>query len=586
MVRCLWPALIIAAVFSSTRPNRPAQGPVLGTRSPHFDITFARPAKTPNVGTTIGAGSVAIDALAGLPVHRLTDILSAWPRASSCWKIRDCTEFQIGAGGSAEKNVISWDDRRVMLSDTGGDGLPYVFDPDRMSLTPIPPDGTTSKTALPQGCQFSEAHNYDCYAIGYKGGAGSGHPLLISYDLSSPTEVPKPRVVYDIGADPNCYPSGYPINKTNSVPFDVSDDESLFVLAPGPNGQGSARIVIAIQPGLGQGRGCRYYATDTRTMGGSWGTNGASSDTDSYTVHNLALAHGPNPNYVRIDYEKCLAVTATCPASADGDVLWQINSVTATGVATGGHEVMGQISNIDNRADCDPTCQMFSQQMFTNFSTFTHITNTKYLPPNHTGWDFHISWANANSTDTTPWAGTTFVTNPGVQTAAGVLNYAWDGEVIQGLMDGSGAIARYAHTHCVYDTTDSFNAYDCIGTVSPDGKYLFWTSAWDNTLGGRAQQISSWSRAENVVTVTNSAAVPFAVNDSVLVSNAEPGKRGTSINGTWTVTGVDGSTFTFGQAERNDSSRSAQGFDVDNHCTATCRADVFVIELNPHPSRQ
>jgi hypothetical protein len=92
-------------------------------------------------------------------------------------------------------------------------------------------------------------------------------------------------------------------------------------------------------------------------------------------------------------------------------------------------------------------------------------SNWRNVQPDNTQPYFSFTWRHDN--DTTPWR-------------------AWDDEVLGVLPDGSAAY-RFCHHQTIGGDQEFWD--QCIGNVSPDGRWAMFTSNWGKTLPGARQDV-------------------------------------------------------------------------------------------------
>jgi hypothetical protein len=161
---------------------------------------------------------------------------------------------------------------------------------------------------------------------------------------------------------------------------------------------------------------------------------------------------------------------------------WNIATTTLTPCPArcGGHWTEGNTHWINDAGA--PFGQKLYRQ-FTDLSTITNLvstfpTNPAITPP----LDTHLSYTNANATDSLPFFLTTDDTGAHLPYIEG-----WENEVIGVGTSGTdtGKVWRFAHT---YNSGRShrFATKVAIGSVSQDGRYFFWSSDMMGGLGSEA----------------------------------------------------------------------------------------------------
>jgi hypothetical protein len=151
-----------------------------------------------------------------------------------------------------------------------------------------------------------------------------------------------------------------------------------------------------------------------------------------------------------------------------------------------GHHVLGYehwINNQNSQDDMQILIRKLSAPTLGMASYLVNPIGTPGIPASlaqEEGFDNHFSWNNDNSTDTAPICDAQY-SGLGENGASGiVIKRAWDNEIICIATSAPPTVWRFAHHRS--NATNGFHSIP-IGQVSQDGKFLMFSSDWENTLG-------------------------------------------------------------------------------------------------------
>ena len=179
-------------------------------------------------------------------------------------------------------------------------------------------------------------------------------------------------------------------------------------------------------------------------------------------------------------------ITRGSPISANAnpnlaqDIVWdtQTGIVSPMGPRSCGHNSVGYAAIVNQ---CGTQAGIDSNgwwvRKLNGLNNPTEVGLPEVGPPYRWTTDGHPSWNNARPGINAPFAQELFVNE---DQNAPFPTRAWDGEIIAVPTDGSSVIWRFAHVHSMLNG----NFYDQPrANISQDGRYVLFTSNWENTLG-------------------------------------------------------------------------------------------------------
>ena len=357
--------------------------------------------------------------------------------------------FFVNPGGLM--GAWSADGQKFYVFGESGRGFAFGFDAADMSIKPLP--GTAGGEGLSIPLRWPTFSFVDPDLM-Y--GTLPNAPLTIaSYRFS--TSVITPLVdTTKCGTEPPLASHVY------SDVVNVSRDDKRLVAAEGAKEFGSYMFVTVYDKHLG----CRWYNTQTGQISGSWGASGQASTGDKYLVNHSEISG--SGRYVRIGVEHfgfyvwdvaTLNVTA-CPVHARPDCA--------------GYSAIGHNDLINAPGEIDEMNTL--KRPLGDLTRFTQLVHPLPLP-HLWGMEVRFSWTNGKLNDYAPVCGTTtsYDGDPSVK-------QAYDGEIFCIETDESrSTIWRFAHNRAAWDNPYFYTAP--LANVSLDGRFLLFTSSWDNQVG-------------------------------------------------------------------------------------------------------
>lgn len=339
---------------------------------------------------------------------------------------------------SAEQNTWNTNSTRFYVTVSNGSFVVFNFDPRAMRATPE----IGHYPVWRPDAEFSYVNPNLMY-----GWTGRVHPVMQEFDLTSR----RATTIFDpascVEEEPNDYGHA----------FSISADDNRLMGVFGPEQDRDHYVVV-----YDRKRGCRWYDTETGTVGGMWGPKGPATLPDHFRIHNARISR--SGDYVVI--------------AGHGLVFWQVGTQNVIQCRRDqhckGHWVLGYSHFINQPGIVDDMNIFF--RPFSNLNAVRPLVTPLPKPPEW-GLDSHWSWNNDNRNDTAPVCGSTYAE----QLPVNHVSRPWDGEVICMRTDGkSSTVWRFAHTY-----TTARNGFWSTprGNVSQDGRFFMFTSDWEDTLG-------------------------------------------------------------------------------------------------------
>jgi len=484
---------LMAALFISIAPTRvPAQAFSAWAATPTSDSgsCFTRKfclARTdldeptftiPNVGGLTGANMLYTDSLTGETGVRISDYhtLGATPAQAN---------YQVEPGGSAEISFMNRNDDRFYISDSGGYLELFTFNPSSLQATRMYassfPSSNGIRLTVGTGGEWSYTQPYTLYA-GRFGSAVNNNPQIWNYDFTSTITPPSGSVLFDFSSNAACSDEVLARKASWMDPPTVSADDQTFATAvavSSQGGQGTGTNIVV----WNRTKGCIYYDTATGTVGGQWGSTGTitlngSSSIETFKIHNVRISL--DGNWVKISRQGCVSGQGANGSCLYTVYLWNIGTkqVYAAKIQNSGHSAMGYTHVVNDATT--PYQQSIQTASVASLGANTCLADcgSSPTPPVQSGWDTHPSWPNAQSSDSNPMCGSSFVTNQSTPLQA------WNNEILCWDPSGSGTVYRLGWTYATMLTVDSdFSGSEAIGPVSSDGKFMAFTSDWGGQLG-------------------------------------------------------------------------------------------------------
>ena len=409
------------------------------------------PSSAPDIGSLLGANTVATDPDFGNRIARITD---SGTDPDLPWQMRS---FVSTSSGSADENLWNTDSTLFVLQNVGGGAYPFQFDPATLQATRLYASGypSTRGLRLSEGGTWSRVSPNVFYA--YVGTA------IQKYDFSDRTNAPSPQLVFDFTSSSHCLPAGF--NATWQSRAGISFGDAVFAIGYSNRGdQGTGVNVVAYKAGSG----CSTLNTQTGQVTGDWGTSGTISLRDRWTIHNVKLSK--DGLWLVIAPHRC-----TSGACSKGPYFWLIGTTTVfscgEGGRCGGHwtEGFSHWVNNDNSPVGTQIMRPFSEPVDTR--DLSGVLPMGLSSP----LDQHQSWNNTDATDSLPFFSTTYSpTSP--------FPAPWYNEIIGVAPTGGGTVWRFAHSFITSQSQDFSTRYG-IGSVSQDGRFFIFSSDWMGSLG-------------------------------------------------------------------------------------------------------
>lgn len=410
--------------------------------------TVQLPLQIPEVGNLRGANTVIVDPDFGNRIVRVTDAGTNPANPNRTYTTPP----------SADDNVWNLNSTLFTITDTGGNGIPFSFDPSTMQVSRLyaAQFRASGGIVLPNAGVWSRADPSLLYI--YRRG---GRPVIETIDFGNGSNPPTLKSFYSFSTSSQCLGEGFRVTWT--APGGVSAGDTVLGAAySNAGGQGTGVYMTAYRAGSG----CRVWNTETGQITGDWGETGEISTADRFTVHNAKLSK--DGRWFIVVRQKCLS--RSC--SGSGIYFWKLESTSLSACVNscGGHWTEGYSHWVNN--DTTPV-----QELIRSFSTAdTSVAAIPQLPANLSPPnDQHPSWNNVNSTDDNPVLATTFGSWASFPSA-------WYNEVVGVATDRTGTVWRFCHTFATAQS-HRFSTRAAIGAVSQDGRFFVFSSDWMGMLG-------------------------------------------------------------------------------------------------------
>lgn len=417
----------------------------------------------PNVGALTGAGTLVYEstflthgATAATPICRITDANTDLNGASAYFMT------DVSGGGPA---IFNKDSTIIMVLRKGN--TPYFISGNWDTCTinwvkrpPTPIDNRDFAWSTVDAHKLWARHGtvIETITVDANGNWGAYTPQFDFANTNPEHNPAKPQ------SSPSCLPAGYPTAGTYKGNWDVTegDDPISSIFSP-TSGQGSGYELVSWKIGSG----CSYLNTTTGAMRSDWSFNGTVAMSMTGTIHDGGAI--PNPNYVGFSFNGS-------PSNALWDVAngteWQCN---ANGQGCSGHATKGRTAWFKGAAD-----------LGLEKRPYTHPWDrTPETPPLPAGAQMHATYNNADANDTYPFF---FYTSASPKCESSPTqhpyppNSAYYNEIAATIPDGSKTTKRITHNFNS-GFSSSLNIACNPTSSSPNGKYLAFTSDWEESLG-------------------------------------------------------------------------------------------------------
>lgn len=401
------------------------------------------PDQVPNMGGAEGAGNSATDPDFKTQIYRLTDI-NTIPHA----RYPTQQDWHMNCGGWGAWHVSNLDTTKLFICQNGGGALLLPFDPS---------SGKAGRAReLPAGVsgypEWSKTENNVAFGL-----APGGNLEIVKLDFSSPGG--KVTSVVDLTKTPNCAQelSG----KAMWRELSFSWDDTTFALAASTGIQDTAHFVYVWNAKTG----CQVYDTQAGTIDGSE----VVGSTDRFPIHSIMISGNGK-------------VVVISPSG--GDIwrhFWHVGTHEVDALQSDldyGHFALGYDSflNSAGHSSNGKWCKLgMAIRPVSALRSPNYVLTSEQCANTLTQGDNHISWENDDQTDKKPFS-TSAITGP----LGAPITAPWQNEILVFTQDG--AVHREAHT---FNSGKSkfFACQNAIGSISQDGKWFFFSSDWEMTLG-------------------------------------------------------------------------------------------------------
>jgi hypothetical protein len=243
----------------------------------------------------------------------------------------------------------------------------------------------------------------------------------------------------------------------------LSLDDSRVSISEGGTQFGEHMFVVVYDKNLG----CRWYNTQTGKIGGQWGATGAASTTTGYLIRHAYLSRSGNFVLISTDWL--------------GWYVWDLSTLNVSVChKTPLYECQGYQAVGSNSLVNGPGITGDMQTAFRPLNNISQVSQLVSPVPFDWGQAQHFTWSNGDVNDSIPvcgsmhsYDGDTWVEQPFAR------------EIFWVETDGiASTVWRFAHSRATY--IPPFFQTQPLGSVSRDGKFLLFTSDWDNQLGTEA----------------------------------------------------------------------------------------------------
>jgi len=400
------------------------------------EVRHATPVFPPPVNTTFS------DPDFGSSIVRVTDENTDLARSGS---------FFMSPEGPV--NAWSADGRKFYLTREGGINFAFAFDPATFSFSSLPGASLQQGLRIPlrTGPTFSSRNPDLIY------GTLPSAPLsIVAYRFSTGSILPL--------LDTKTCGTNPPLatNMTSDYIITASAGDNRVVISEGAKAFGAHMFVTVYDKRLG----CRWYNTQTGQIGGRWGIVGHASIGDRYLIRHAAISG--NGRYVKISVDHF------------GFYVWDIATLKVTacpsegGPNCAGYGALGYSSYINAAGTIDEMNTI--KRSLGNLAARYELVHPLELPH---FWEMEkrFAWSNGRLNNNAPVCGATYSYDGDT-----VIARPYDGEIFCIETDGlQSTIWRFAHNRAAWDPKYYYSAP--FVSISPDGRFLLFTSSWDNQLG-------------------------------------------------------------------------------------------------------
>jgi hypothetical protein len=388
------------------------------------------------------AGFTFTDPTFGSRILRVTDATTRPDAVGRAWL----------SPSSAETTAWNTNSTRFYLLGGGGEQLVFDFDPATMRTSRLGKGKGAGGLVL--GFAGEPTFSFVDPDVLY-GGHGT---RLVAYRVSTGTQT----ALHDVQS---CLPGV----AAHALNVSGTKDDQRWLVYVGADAQDGDTTVYVYDRRLG----CRWLNTQTGQVGGAWGPTGAYTGDKGLLLHNARISRGGR--WARL----------TPSTGHAGQYFWDIESLTLTACPDrgapnfcNGHQVMGFDLVLNQRQLGDSMDLAVRPMSNPNRATpFPGLIKPLLTTPARWGIDVHLSWNNVQADEKQPVCMEVYHTDNLVQRA-------WDGEIICVRTDGAAStVWRFAHHRSrVASFWDQPRA-----NVSQDGRFVLFTSNWEQTVGAGRQ---------------------------------------------------------------------------------------------------
>jgi len=353
----------------------------------------------------------------------------------------------------ADVNEWSMDNSKFYVSGANTTDFAFAFHPDTMTVSALAGAGAGGGLALPlrPGPTFSFVDPDLMYGTEVKA------PLTIAtYRFSTA----KTQALYDTttcGTQPPLV-AGPGVSSTDLT---LSSDDNRIEISAGGKSVSYRPFVIVYDQKLG----CRWYNTQTGQVGGQWGPTGQVTTSDRFLFNHSKISG--SGQYVRISLGTGFYVWDTMSLNVEACYIHH-------GPHCAGYAAVGYDTYINAPGILDELNTF--RRPLNDLGDLTQLINP--LPqPSYWGMEKNFAWNNGRLNNNAPVCGTTYSPSGNPE-----VNQPYDGEIFCIETDGvASTVWRFAHNREIWDPEYYWTL--TYGNLSLDGKWLSFTSSWDEQVG-------------------------------------------------------------------------------------------------------
>jgi hypothetical protein len=438
-------ALLIAGstIVGGSPSSKPSQTSNVVSYNARTDFALVPlPTTIPSMGAATGAGDAATDPDFHARIYRLTDI-NTLPGA----RFPAQQVWQMNCGGWADWRVSNVDSTKIFICHNGGGIFELPFDP----ATGMP--GHARQILGATFPQWSKTQKDVAFAM-----ASSDEPEIVRLDFSGPSL--KMSTVVNLAKVPNCAEKDF-AGGLKWREFSAAWDDSTFAVAATTGVQDTAHMIYVWNAKTG----CQAYDTQAGTVNGAQITGSS----ERFQIHAIKLSGDGK-------------VVLIAPYGVRERHFWRVGTTevdTADSTMNFGHYAMGYakvLNTMGRTSDRKKWCKLgIALRSLTALTSPAFLLTSQQCADVVPQGDDHLSWNNDDTSDNQPFATSTVVNPFGAPITA-----PWQDEILVFTQDGT--VHREAHT---FNSGNAkfFTCQNAIGSISQDGKWFFYSSDWEGTLG-------------------------------------------------------------------------------------------------------